>query len=80
MSRSNYALGFLELAPGRYRMLGFVPMTGLLLDKWIQVGPDNPPGCYGAANLAIATAIPNLVSVEDDAGREVWRLEERSSE
>ena len=78
MTRSNYALAHLELKPGRYRMLGVVPMTGLLLDKWIEVGPENPPGCYGGANLAIATAIPNLVSVEDDAGREVWRPGERS--
>ena len=72
MDRRNYSLDRLELPPGRFRLLGFVPMTGLLLDTWITVDSHNAPGCYGAADLPIATAIPNLVRIEDDAGRVVW--------
>ena len=72
MSRPNYPIAQLELPPGKYRVLGFVPMTGLLLDKWIEVGSGNPPGCYGAADIPIATAIPNLARIEDAAGLQVW--------
>lgn len=72
MSRPNYEIKHLELPPGRYRVLGFVPMTGLLLDKWIQVSSTNAPGCYGAADIPIATAIPNLARIEDASGAKVW--------
>jgi hypothetical protein len=72
MSRPNYALDELRLPPGRYRVIGFVPMTGLLLDKWIVVGSGNLPGCYGAADIPIATAIPNLARIEDAHGAPVW--------
>ena len=78
MSRPNYALARLTLLPGRYRLLGFVPMTGLLLDKWIEVTEANQAGCYGAADIPIATAIPNLVRVEDATGRTVWTAQEAS--
>jgi hypothetical protein len=54
-------------------------MTGLLLDKWIEVTEANPPGCYGSADIPIATAIPNLVRVEDATGRPVWTAREASS-
>ena len=47
-------------------------MTGLLLDKWIEVGPDNSPGCYGEADLDIAMTIPNLSRIEDEGGQVVW--------
>jgi len=76
VSRPNYALDRLTLAPGRYRLLGFVPMTGLLLDKWIEVTEANGRGCYGPADIPIATAIPNLVRVEDAAGRVLWTARE----
>lgn len=79
MGRPNYVLHRLVLTPGRYRVLGFVPMTGLLLDKWIEVTEANQPGCYGAADIPIATAIPNLVRVEDAAGGVVWTAPEASS-
>ncbi len=72
MSRPNYAAGVVDLPPGRYRVLGFVPMTGLLLDKWIVVESGNEAGCYGAANIPIATAIPNLARIEDATGATVW--------
>lgn|GEM_PF-1734501 len=72
MSRPNYPANTLVLPPGKYRVLGFVPMTGLLLDKWIEVGPANQPGCYGAADIPIATAIPNLARIEDAGGQLVW--------
>lgn len=72
MSRSNYPVDLLALSPGRYRVMGFVPMTGLLLDKWIEVGPANQPGCYGAADIPIATAIPNMARIEDADGQQVW--------
>jgi hypothetical protein len=48
-------------------------MTGLLLDKWIEVTDTNTPGCYGPADLDIATTIPNLARIEDAAGQVVWR-------
>ena len=72
MSRLNYSVSHLNLMPGRYRVIGFVPMTGLLLDKWIEVGPANPPGCYGAADIPIATSIPNLARIEAANGQQVW--------
>ena len=72
VSRPNYEIEHLELPPGRYRVLGFVPMTGLLLDKWIEVSSTNAPGCYGAADIPIATAIPNLARIEDASGATVW--------
>jgi hypothetical protein len=70
--RSNYATPPIELPPGRYRVFGYPPMTGLRLHKWIQIGPANPPGRYGSADLEIASAIPNLECIEDEAGRRVW--------
>lgn len=76
MSRPNYALDQLSLAPGRYRVMGFVPMTGLLLDKWIEVTEANRPGCYGSADIPIATAIPNLVRIEDASGQAIWTARE----
>jgi len=79
VSRPNYALDRLSLSPGRYRLLGFVPMTGLLLDKWIEVTEANRTGCYGSADIPIATAIPNLVRVEDADGQTVWTARETSS-
>jgi hypothetical protein len=79
VGRPNYALDQLTLEPGRYRVLGFVPMTGLLLDKWIEVTEANPPGCYGAADIPIATAIPNLVRVEDASGQPIWTAREARS-
>ena len=72
MVRSNYSAPPIALAPGRYRAYGFPPMTGLLLDKWIEVGPDNSPGCYGEADLEIAMTIPNLSRIEDEGGHVVW--------
>jgi hypothetical protein len=72
VSRSNFSAPSLELPPGRYRVTGIVPMTGLMLQKWIEVTEANEPGCYGPANIPIARAIPNLVSVEDSSGRPCW--------
>ncbi len=72
----HYATPPIELEPGSYRVFGHPPMTGLLLDKWIEVTPHNRPGRYGAADIEIATAIPNLVRIEDDGGRIVWSSEE----
>ena len=71
----HYAAPTIELEPGRYRVFGHPPMTGLLLDKWIEVTPRNRPGRYGAADLEIATSIPNLVRIEDGRGRVVWSSE-----
>jgi hypothetical protein len=62
----------IELPPGRYRLAGFAPMTGLLLHKWIEVTDRNPPGRYGPADLPVATAMPHLARIEDAAGRAVW--------
>ena len=73
MSRSNYSTDHIELPPGRYRVYGFPPMTGLLLDKWITIRESNTTGCYGEADLAIATTIPNIARGEDEHGRVVWR-------
>jgi hypothetical protein len=73
--RSNYDAPQIALPPGRYRVYGFVPMTGLMLDKWIVVTPDNGAGCYGRADIAIATAIPNLLRIEAMDGRTVWPRE-----
>jgi hypothetical protein len=73
LKRSNYNEGLIELASGRYRAYGFPPMTGLLLDKWIEVTEINSPGCYGPADLDIASTIPNLSYIEDEAGRVIWR-------
>lgn len=70
--RSNYEAPTIQLPPGRYRVSGFVPMTGLHLDKWIAVTQENDPGCYGPANIAIARSIPNLARIEDEAGRLCW--------
>ena len=72
----HYAAPAIRLEPGTYRVFGFPPMTGLLLDKWIDVAPDNRPGCYGPADIEIATAIPNLVRIEDREGSVVWSAEE----
>jgi hypothetical protein len=53
-------------------------MTGLLLNKWIDVRPENRPGCYGAADIPIATAMPELSRIEDERGHVVWPAPERS--
>jgi len=47
-------------------------MTGLALDKWIEVGIDNPTGCYGPADIPISKAIPNISRIEDETGGIVW--------
>jgi hypothetical protein len=73
VSRSNFTAPPIELPPGRYRVYGFVPMTGLHLDKWIDVTEDNDPGCYGPANISIARAIPNLARILDSSGQQLWR-------
>ncbi len=75
MARSNYGTPEIALPPGRYRAYGLVPMTGLMLDKWIDVSSENSPGCYGPADIEIATAIPNLLRIEDADGRTVWLRE-----
>ncbi len=49
------------------------------MDKWIEVTETNQTGCYGAADIPIATAIPNLVRVEDATGRTVWTARETNS-
>lgn len=72
VSRSNFAAPPIELPPGRYRVYGFVPMTGLHLDKWIEVTEVNKAGCYGPANIPIARAIPNLARIVDSSGSPVW--------
>ena len=53
-------------------MVGVVPMTGLMLDKEIEVRVQNSPGCYGPADITIASAIPNIVRIEGEGGRVVW--------
>lgn len=73
--RSNYSTPPIALPPGRYRAYGFVPMTGLMLDKWIEVTAGNSPGCYGPADIEIATAIPNLSRIDDADGETVWPRE-----
>lgn len=55
-------------------------MTGLMLDKWIEVTESNPPGCYGPADIPVATAIPNLVRIDDAAGQAVWTSRESPSD
>jgi hypothetical protein len=70
--RSNYSAGRIALPPGRYRCFGYPPMTGLRLDKWIEITESNPPGTYGAADLEVARCIPNLERIEDDRGETVW--------
>ena len=72
MPRDHYSAPRMLLPPGRYRVFGHPPMTGLLLDKWIEVTEENDPGCYGPANIPIARAIPNLVRVEDARGQPIW--------
>jgi hypothetical protein len=74
--KDHYSAASIRLTPGTYRVFGFPPMTGLLLDKWIEVTPENRPGRYGAADIEIATAIPNLVRVEDQRGQVVWSAED----
>jgi hypothetical protein len=73
VNRSNYSSPPIVLQPGRYRVYGFPPMTGLLLNKWIVVRPSNPPGCYGPSDLEIASTIPNLSHITDEQGKVVWR-------
>lgn len=72
MPRPNYSVAQVVLPPGRYRVYGYPPMTGLRLDKWIDVTGENPPGTYGDADLSIATCIPNLERIEDAQGETVW--------
>ena len=62
----------LVLPPGRYRVFGIPPETGLMLDRWITVTSANAPGCYGPADIPIRTAMPNLYRVEDASGQPVW--------
>jgi len=47
-------------------------MTGLALDKWIDVGPQNAPGCYGPAAIPVHEAIPNITRIEDERGSTIW--------
>ena len=75
MKRTNYRNEPILLEPGRYRVHGFPPMTGLLLNKWIEVRQDNKPGCYGPADLDIARTIPNLSYIEDEQGNTIWKAE-----
>jgi hypothetical protein len=75
VNRSNYNSPRILLKPGRYRVYGFPPMTGLLLNKWIEVHPNNPPGCYGVSDLEIASTIPNLSHITDEQGTVVWRAQ-----
>jgi len=77
LKRSNYSENPIKLPIGRYRAYGFPPMTGLLLDKWIEVTDTNTPGCYGPADLDVASTIPNLSHIEDEAGQVVWRAGRR---
>ncbi len=72
MARPNFPDGDIRLPPGRYRVYGFPPMTGLLLSKWIEVTEANRAGCYGPADIEIAMAIPNLARIVDADGEEVW--------
>ncbi len=60
------------LPPGRYRVFGIPPETGLLLDRWIEVSRSNSAGCYGPADIPVATVIANLYRIEDRDGRVVW--------
>jgi hypothetical protein len=70
--RSNYPESPILLPPGRYRVYGFPPMTGLLLSKWIEVTEANSPGCYGPADIEIAKAIPNPARIQDESSGVVW--------
>jgi len=72
VSRANYPSEQILLAPGRYRVFGFPPMTGLALDKWIEVTVDNREGCYGPADIPVHEAIPNISRIEDERGAVVW--------
>ena len=72
VSRANYPNEEIHLAPGRYRVFGFPPMTGLALDKWIEVTVDNSRGCYGPADIPVHAAIPNITRIEDEGGSIVW--------
>ena len=72
MARSNFPDTPIALPPGRYRVYGFPPMTGLLLSKWIEVTEANRPGCYGPADIEIALAIPNIARIQDASGSVVW--------
>lgn len=62
----------IRLPPGRYRVRGIPPETGLVLDKWIRVTEANREGCYGPADIPIGTAIANLFRIEDEHGRVIW--------
>ena len=73
MRRPDYPNADIQLPPGRYRGFGFPPMTGLLLDKWIQVSDENQAGCYGPADIPVRKAIPNIDRIEDQEGRVVWQ-------
>ena len=72
VSRSNYPNDEILLTPGRYRVFGFPPMTGLALDKWIEVTLNNSRGCYGPADIPVHTAIPNITRIENEGGSVVW--------
>ena len=72
VSRANYLEEPINLQPGRYRVFGFPPMTGLALNKWIDVSSDNARGCYGAANIPVHQAMPNITRIEDEHGSTVW--------
>jgi len=72
VSRANYPNDAIHLAPGRYRVFGFPPMTGLALDKWIEVTVENRSGCYGPADIPVHASIPNITRIEDEIGTTVW--------
>ncbi|MCK6528136.1 hypothetical protein L6R50_11465 [Myxococcota bacterium] len=66
----------IHLPPGRYLVHGIPPETGLVLEKWIEVGPRNGPGRYGPADIPIATAIAHIFRIEDVRGRVIWERED----
>ena len=70
--RANYPKHEIHLEPGRYRVFGFPPMTGLALDKWIEVTVDNTRGCYGPADIPVHSSIPNITRIEDENGTIMW--------
>jgi len=72
VERPEYPDVDIHLTPGRYRVFGFPPMTGLLLNKWIEVSETNQPGHYGPADIPIRKAIPNIDRIEDEEGRVLW--------
>ncbi|MBJ95235.1 MAG: hypothetical protein CMP23_12285 [Rickettsiales bacterium] len=72
VSRDNYPDHPIKLPPGRYRLFGFPPMTGLALDKWIEIDASNSLGCYGPADIPVHRAIPNITRIENEHGTTIW--------